>query len=189
MKIRIAISLGLVVLGIGAWRLTSRQPEPSSAAPVATMAPVAEATATDDPRLKLQADHAEVFQRAFWRRAAPEDRILHAERRHLLAEPQGGVERWQWFIVVEPGQAFADWLFNENPFDLAPVAPGLSSLLPDNAPEWMPGAAELSGYAHYHKPGGSMHVFRDPRTRRIYATDQGGGFADPSGLGGERARP
>ena len=176
MKTWIAVGAGLMAIGAGAWWAISRQAQLPASDPVAATEPAAWVPATDDARLGLQFDPAEVFQRAFWRRAAPEDRILHAERRHWRAEGRDSVERWQWFIVVDPSQAFADWLLNENPFELTTVVPGGVSLALDDAPRWMPGAKELSGYAHYHKPGGNLHVFRDPRTGLIYATDQGGGF-------------
>lgn len=177
MKTWIILVAGLGVSGAVAWWAASREfGAPASPSEVQATQPAAWVAGTDDARLKLQLDQAEVFQRAFWRRAAPEDRILHAERRHRLADEHDGVEQWQWFIVVEPGQAFADWLFKENPFELVPGTPDAPTPDFTEAPAWMPRPDQRAGFSHHYKPGANLHVYRDPRTGRIYATDQGGGF-------------
>lgn len=116
---------------------------------------------------------AEVFRRAFWRNPAPEDRILHALR-HEEKDEAGRVVRWSWWLAVEPGDAFRDWLLRENPFSLVPVNGGEA---PPDAPTWFPAAAALAGFARHHVPSGRLQVFVDPATGRLYATDAGGGFA------------
>ena len=53
-------------------------------------------------------DKAAVFQRAFWRQAAAEDSVLHAERREW-SDPTGHITHWQWFLAVEPATTPAPW--------------------------------------------------------------------------------
>jgi hypothetical protein len=123
---------------------------------------------------------AAVFERAFWRRPAAEDRILHAVRREEPAAGGAGIARWQWFIAVEPGAAMRDWLFKANPFELVAVPAGTSaSTTPvalDAPPDWFPSAPALASFTHFRNREGRLHVFLDPRTHRLYATDSGGGF-------------
>lgn len=126
--------------------------------------------------ISLERDHTAVFQRAFWRRPTPADRILHAERRDWLAADTG-VDKWQWFIAVQPGPAFRDWLLKDNPFDLVAV-PADAPLAPLSAPPaWFPPAAQLTGFARYRNREGKYQVFHDAAQNRIFATDDGGGFA------------
>ncbi len=164
--------LGFVALAGGlAWHLLRPAAAPASE-------PARETTAwveTEDARLQLQLNRAEVFRRAFWRQPTAAENILHAERRHRLREPNGGVQEWQWFIALEPGDAFAAWLLEENPFELVAAPAGTVATLAD-APDWMPNRAALARMTHYRKPGSNLQVFRDPATGRLYATDAGGGF-------------
>ena len=161
---------GAALVGGGWWVL---RPDVSIEEPTAP----AIAIAVPDLELKLQGDPTEVFQRAFWRRPSAEDQIVNAERRHWLGrETEDGVEKWQWFIEVKPGPEFTDWLLRENPFDLELVSAENVRTELTTPPDWMPGARELVRFTHYRKRGGNFHVFYDPTQRRIYATDQGGGF-------------
>ena len=167
MKPWIPVALGVVLLGAGSWWLSHR-PEP----PTPSVAWVD----TEDAQLKLQLNQNEVFQRAFWRRPGEQDQIVHAERRHWLDEASGGVEKWQWFIEVKPSADFAAWLFNENPFELVTVPAGTPGSEIAARPDWMPSAAALTDYVEYRKPGAEFRVFYNRKNKRLYATDQGGGF-------------
>ncbi len=126
--------------------------------------------------LALERDHAAVFQRAFWRRAAADDRILHAERRDWL-DASSGVEKWQWFIAVQPSAAFREWLIKDNPFELVAVAPADAPVELSSPPTWFPSPSELARFARYRNREGRYLVFHDVTTQRLYATDAGGGFA------------
>jgi hypothetical protein len=126
--------------------------------------------------LALERNHAAVFQRAFWRHASADERILHAERRDWI-EGDRGVERWQWFIAVQPGVAFRDWLLRENPFELVVVSPDAAPTALASPPDWFPSAAELARFARYRNREGRYFVFYDVTANRLYATDSGGGFA------------
>ena len=159
----------LVLLLVGGWWLSREEV-------VEETPSVAWVNDPTDEQLKLQRNKTEVFQRAFWRRPSDQEQIVNAERRHWFGGADESVERWQWFIEVKPGADFQDWLLNENPFDL--VIQAAQSPLPDASasPDWMPPAQSLAHFVHYRKRGGNFHVFLDPKTQRLYATDSGGGF-------------
>jgi len=114
-----------------------------------------------------------VFRRAFWRRPAPEDRILHASRREW-SDAQG-VTRWQAFLAVEPGPTLREWLAT-NPFSLATV-PSLAREIP-NPPEWFP--KKLDGFTIHQSPIGNMVILTAPGGSPVYFTDHGKGFARPA---------
>lgn len=172
MNPKLIITVVVVVLVAGlAWVLMPRSAEPA-------IAPENITVASEDPAemLQLQRDREEVFKRAFWRRPGADDVILHAERRHWVSTEDENVRRWQWFIEVEPSREFANWLLEENPFDLMEIddptqRPDLST-----APDWIPAAADLTTFVAYRKPGADFFVFVDSRNQRIFATDMGGGF-------------
>jgi hypothetical protein len=56
-----------------------------------------------DPPTEIENDPVKIFQRAFWASPTGEDEILHAERREW--SNADGVQKWQWFLVVEPSPA------------------------------------------------------------------------------------
>ena len=155
----------------GAPAAKSTVPAPAAGVPVAPAAPAG-------PVAKAERDPVAVFQRAFWRRPASDDRIVHAERVEWV-EGADKVDRWSWFVVVEPGDAFRTWLLQENPFSLAPVA-GAVPARSAAAPAWFPSDAELARCTQYRARGGGLTVFVDPAKNRFYATDSGRGFAPPA---------
>ena len=118
-------------------------------------------------------DATAVFQRAFWRRPAADERILHAERIEW-ADPQNGVAKWQWFIAVEPGAEFKTWLREKNPFSLA-AADSFQSPADTRHPAWFPASATSGDYEIHH--GDTMCVLFARDGGRIYATASGHGFA------------
>jgi hypothetical protein len=166
------VSLVAALLLAGTWLLRPDAVEPVEVGPTE----VTLADEVPDEKIKLQLDQTEVFQRAFWRRPSEADRILNAERRHWVSVDDENVSRWQWFIEVEPGPDFTQWLVGENPFGLVQVQ--VPEALPefDAAPEWMPVESELARLAAWRKPGSDFFVFIDSRNQRLFATDHGGGF-------------
>ena len=119
-------------------------------------------------------DPAAIFQKAFWRRPHPDDRIVHAERREWL-DTDGNILRWQWFLLVEPSEPTLDWLAS-NPFLLSPAAAKI--LLPTGPtapPEWFP--AQFSPDAALSDATGQHVLALSPNGTRLYATDSGNGFA------------
>ena len=174
MKLSPRILVGLAVacsVAFGLWRAGSVRPE---TAPVAVSLPLP--AKPDADGLALERDHAAVFQRAFWRRPASGDKILHAERRDWL-DASSGVEKWQWFVAVEPSAAFRDWLLKDNPFELVAVAPDTELSRLSSPPAWFPFAGELAALTRYRNREGRFLVFHDAANNRLYATDTGGGFA------------
>jgi hypothetical protein len=114
-----------------------------------------------------------VFRRAFWRRPAPDDRILHADRREW-SDAQG-VTRWQAFLAVEPGPALREWLAT-NPFSLATV-PSPAREIP-NPPDWFP--KNLDGFTIQKSPVGNTAILTAAGGSPVYFTDHGKGFARPA---------
>ena len=136
------------------------------------------ATLSDIPEksvLRTNADAWEVFRRTFWRDPAPEDRILHAGRREWVGKSDN-VRRWQWFPAVEPGAALTTWLKETNPFNLARIA-SLPPKVADGLPSWFPSGPTLTGLEVFQSPNQAMTIIFDPAGSRLFATDNGHGFA------------
>ena len=123
-------------------------------------------------RMMLTSESSEVFRRAFWRRPAPEDKILHAERREWTEDANAGISRWQWFLAVEPGPGLVKWLREENAFGLHP-AKKVETPLP---PGWFPADTRAFTILASRNPGG-LTLFFSPDNRTLYATAAGKGFA------------
>lgn len=191
MKRSLAITLGcLVLVGVGvAIKLAGDRPASAPnvpaapARPDAGAAPVKQApagqapAAKPEPTVKLEKDAAAVFQRAFWRRPGPGDKVLHGERRDWM-DASAAVQKWQWFVAVTPSPEFRRWLIEDNPFELTSVkTPAEAPLPPEGAPAWFPAKAELDGFTQYRVRGGRFTVYLDTKANRIFATDSGAGFA------------
>jgi hypothetical protein len=117
----------------------------------------------------------EVFKRALWRRPAPEDTILHAERREWPTDQTQGVDRWQWFLAVKPGPSLKKWLREQNPFSVSPVGYAEAPVM-NGAPAWFP--SDLSDYIiHTGGTTGSLVFLWSRRGDTLYATGSGTGFA------------
>ena len=116
---------------------------------------------------------AGVFSRAFWRRAAADDKILHAERREWKDGAE--VSHWQWFVTVEPGAILKEWL-GKNPFRLQPVTQRVTFNHYAAAPEWFPRTAAADEYEIHQTAGGSMTLLFSRNQNLLYATDAGQGF-------------
>ena len=111
-------------------------------------------------------ENAEVFRRIFWRQPTPEDRILRSERRELEVEA-GGPVRWDWFLSVDPSVVFADYLLEENPFQLSL---GTSVIDFQQTPDWFPTSS--AGFEVHQNQTGEMTVLYHPETRRIYVCNK-----------------
>lgn len=122
-----------------------------------------------NPPTSTLTDSTEVFQKAFWKRPTADDTILHAERREW-ADAEG-VQRWQWFIAVEPSATLVKHLREDNAFSLAPAK---SVPVVKDAPEWF--AFPSSDVEILQAPRGEMCLFFSKTKRLLLATDSGGGF-------------
>lgn len=123
----------------------------------------------EDQPTAITYDEEAVFQRAFWRRPSPQDRILHAEHREWTDDR--GLKKWQWFIKVQGSPQLVKFLREDNPFGMicGPSRPVIK-----DPPSWFtpddPNSDTLRS-----KQGELMMSFH--RTdRMIFATDRGYGF-------------
>jgi hypothetical protein len=133
--------------------------------------PVATTSTDDGMKLVTTVDPALVFQKAFWRRPANEDKILHAERREWLS--QDGVKKWQWYIAVSPGPQLLEWL-KTNPFSLATTrSPGAF----EKPPEWFPKSSH--DFQVQQNVEARFTVMLSADGKQLYATDSGLGFSAP----------
>jgi hypothetical protein len=192
MRFVVAAAVGLLVAGgIAALRLPRETPAsgsparesgdrtapPAKTSQSSTSQPGAKTAAAvaAQPSVKTERDPVVVFQRAFWRRPAAGDRVLHGER-HEWLDASSAVQRWQWFVAVEASAALREWLLKDNPFELVRADSGA---MPELAtpPAWFPAPSALRDFAFYRHREGRFLVFHDTKTNRIFATDSGGGFA------------
>jgi hypothetical protein len=130
--------------------------------------PAANLPSANPPTATLT-DPVEVFQKAFWKRPAAADTILHAERREW--SDANGLTQWQWFIAVQPSPELVKHLREDNAFGLVPGTrwPELK-----DAPSWFSPGAE-SGQV-LRSPSGSMLLWFRQSDGQLFATDAGGGF-------------
>lgn len=174
-----AVALALAVT-TPFWFVPAPEPEhdgPSAALadpPAAFTEPDAEPPDRTLPR--TTGDAAEVFRRAFWREPAPDDRILHAERREWVSEENGGVRRWQWFLAVRPGPAFSTWLREGDAFRLAPANRADLERL-RALPAWFPRPDQVAACEIQRTADQGLTIIFDPAKNVLYATDAGHGFA------------
>ncbi|MFT4640024.1 MAG: hypothetical protein ACI8T1_003349 [Verrucomicrobiales bacterium] len=122
-----------------------------------------------DEMLVDDKDAIEVFQRAFWKRPTPHDKILHAERREW--SDSDGTEQWQWFIVVEPSPELLKHLREDNAFGLSVAG---TAPIPSAAPSWF--TFEQDDVDILQAPRGNMRLFFSKAKDLLYATDTGGVF-------------
>ena len=152
----------LIVAWIG-WQMSAGRS--SEAAPEAGTSVVG----GSEPPTKTVTDTVEIFKRAFWRRPAPEDEILHAERQEW--SDAEGLQRWRWFLVVKASPALVKNLREENAFGLLPSEPVPP---PGDAPGWF--AFQAGDFELLQSPDRSMRLFFSKTDNTLYATAAGRGF-------------
>lgn len=132
------------------------------------------------PGKSLAITHApeEIFRRAFWRRPTASDHIVHAERREWT-EQDRDVQRWQWFLQVEPSAELLNALHDPAKFGLARVSAPRVASQSAAPPSWFPAAARLADCEILQDPAGSLTVYHRKKGNMIFATDAGRGFAPP----------
>jgi hypothetical protein len=159
MKAFIGIAAAVLLCGLGFFLLKPAK-SPSVAKPLPKPA---------NPPTSTLRDPAEVFQKAFWKRPGVNDKILHAERREW-ADAEG-VQRWQWFIVVEPSTELVKHLREDNAFGLDPAK---AEPVNKDAPAWFvfkAGDVDVLGASR-----GKLRLIFSKSGNTLYATDAGGGF-------------
>lgn len=160
------VIVGLAVgLGAGGWWLAS----PDRTDGARTTCPP-DTTHPPDPPTSTLTDSNEVFRKAFWKRPAANDKVLHAERREWA--DAAGVLKWQWFIAVEPSPELLEHLCGDNAFSLTPAAtvPVIAG-----APAWF--GFQAADVEVMQAPHGNMRLIFSKTKRLLHATDAGGGFA------------
>jgi hypothetical protein len=110
-------------------------------------------------------DSTTVFEKAFWKHPTADDHILHAERREW--SDAAGVQKWQWFIAVQPSPQLVKHLRDDNAFNLVPATEALI----DSAPSWF-----ATGGKVLQSLQGNMRLIFNDKANTLYATDSGGGF-------------
>ena len=133
-----------------------------------------------NPPTATLTDPVEVFQKAFWKRPAATDKILHAERREW--SDANGLTQWQWFIAVQPSPELVKHLREDNAFGLVPDTrmPELKA-----APPWFPPTADAG--EGLRSPSGSMLLWFRSSDGQLFATDAGGGFRPGAPAPGDAA--
>lgn len=151
----------LAVIGWLAWPVASEK-EVLRVAPAAVMWEGAPPTLT-------MGESDEIFKKAFWRRPASDDEILHAERYEWSDED--GLLRWQWFIVVKASPGLIKYLRDDNAFGLVPAS---SKVRVGDAPAWFDFDPE--DVNTLQAPLGGMCLLFSKTGNTLYATASGRGF-------------
>lgn len=166
MKPRHVAILAAVLLGAAAFFLRPEAETPPAPKPTVTTA------TADGMKLTTATDPTLVFQKAFWRRPASDDQILHAERREWSTAD--GVQKWQWFIAVSPGPQLLEHLAT-NPFSLT-TAPAAGKI--EKPPAWFPKPS--ADFQIQQNAEGRFILMLSADHKQLYATDSGSGFAPPA---------
>ncbi|MEI6605470.1 MAG: hypothetical protein WCP35_09180 [Verrucomicrobiota bacterium] len=135
-----------------------------------------------DPPTSIENEPVQIFQRAFWVRPTSSDKILHAERREW--KDTDGVQKWQWFLVVEPSAALLKRLRDDNAFGLIPAA---VTSPPSDAPEWF--VYKMDGVNVLKALQGKLQLIFSNDKHTLYATDTGRGFRSGAPEPGKPANP
>ena len=122
-----------------------------------------------DPPTTIQNNPVKIFQRAFWASPASDDKILHAERREWKDSDE--VQKWQWFLVVEPSPALLKRLRDDNAFALKPAA---SASPPAEAPAWF--VFTTDKVSVLKSPQSNLQLVFSNDKHTLYASDSGRGF-------------
>ncbi|MCC5835211.1 MAG: hypothetical protein JJU20_10790 [Opitutales bacterium] len=176
-KNTIAAVVVLAVAMVSLWFLYS----PSSDKPLAASHERQTPPLEEGTTLSISTDPELVFQKAFWRRPGPEDKVLHAERLEWM-NAAGEVVMWQWFLVVEPSAATRDW-FADNPFALPPGQNEGRDLKEAYRPEWFP--AQFTEHTLFESGNRRHKLALSKDGKRLYGTDSGFGFTQSNLLGSD----
>lgn len=114
-------------------------------------------------------DAEEIFKKGFWRRPTPDDLILHAERHEWSDE--NGLQRWQWFLVVEASESLIQYLRDDNAFGLVAASKVVQV---DDAPAWF--RFDPEKVSTLQSPNSGMRLWFNKTDNTLYATASGRGF-------------
>lgn len=172
---RILLVAAIPVAGFAIWQGTrrDRQPGPSEPrTPAAIPREVGE-------RVKNNWPAEEVFRRGFWRQPTTADRIVNGER--IEWSDTEGVNRWQWFLQVEPSAELLRDLRDPGVFGVAPVTrPRAWSKEGATVPKWFPALSKEGDFEIHQHPTSGFTLLYQARDNTLFATDSGEGFAAPA---------
>ena len=151
----------LAVIGWLAWPAASDKVEPAPD-------PDTEIWQGTPPTVTVT-DAEEIFKKAFWRRPAADDEILHAVRHEWRDE--GGLLRWQWFLVVKASPGLVQYLRDDNAFGLVPASS--PSAIPE-APAWF--RFDPEKVMRLQSPQSALQLIFSTHDSTIHATASGRGF-------------
>ena len=157
---------GVAAVLILGWLTVSRLSPPAPAA--APVKPSDISWRQEEPSTTVT-DAEEIFKRAFWRRPGKEDQILHAERHEWSDE--NGLQRWQWFLVVQASPDLIKNLRDDNAFGLMP---GSFSPISTEAPVWF--VFKPEDFTVLQATHAGMRLMFSKSDNTLYATDSGRGF-------------
>ncbi|MBS0632450.1 MAG: hypothetical protein JSS11_11080 [Verrucomicrobia bacterium] len=152
-----------------------RRPAP---APARTDPPVVVQSAGAGETVAISRAREEIFRRAFWRQPAAADRIVLADRREW-SDQHEDVQRWQWFLQVEPGPELLKTLRDPATFGLLPTRNPRPLPRQVVVPAWFPTAAQVAGCEILQASGGGLTVYYRAADNVLFATDAGRGFTPP----------
>lgn len=175
MKRLVPISLAAAA-ALAATFVALRRPAP---APARVEPPVVVRPAGVGETVAISRAREEIFRRAFWRQPAASDRIVLADRREW-SDQHRELQRWQWFLQVQPGPELLQALRDHATFGLVPTQSPRPLAKQITAPAWFPDAAHLAGWEILQAPGGSgLTVYYRASDNTLFATDAGRGFTPP----------
>ncbi len=154
----------LGAIGWFGWRMVGGQDEKADVVPPAGAPP----RHGQAPTLTTLSDAEAIFTKAFWRRPSPDDHILHAERKEWRGAD--GLERWQWFLVVEASAGLIQYLREDNAFGLVPGDLGTIG----EAPAWF--SFKQDEVTLLKAPHGGLRLMFSKSGNTLYATAAGRGF-------------
>jgi hypothetical protein len=160
-KLLLALVPSLAVIGWLAWPAASDKVEPAPAPDTVIW--------QGTPPTVTITDAEEIFKKAFWRRPAADDEILHAVRHEWSDE--GGLLRWQWFLVVKASPGLVRYLRDDNAFGLAPA--GSPSVISE-APAWF--RFDPAEVVRLQSPQSALQLIFSNHDSTIHATASGRGF-------------
>jgi hypothetical protein len=160
-KLLLVLVPSLAVIGWLAWPAASDKVEPAPAPDTVIW--------QGTPPTVTITDAEEIFKKAFWRRPAADDEILHAVRHEWSDE--GGLLRWQWFLVVKASPGLVRYLRDDNAFGLAPA--GSPSVIPE-APAWF--RFDPAEVVRLQSPQSALQLIFSNHDSTIHATASGRGF-------------
>jgi hypothetical protein len=111
----------------------------------------------------------EIFKKAFWRRPDADDKIVNAVRYEW--SDAGGLQRWQWFLVVKASPGLIRYLRDDNAFGLAAATP---ARLGEDVPRWF--RHDPKNVERLQSPQSAMKLMFSKSDSTIYATASGRGF-------------